>query len=111
MGGAVLVIGLVVFGVVKMMRGGKRGASAETQTALPAVDTYAGLPPGPQEWQLAIGEPSRLPALMPSRTEVLLTSCRKTAATIPKPGPIFCGVGWPKRKQTNGVHALLLKAT
>src|SRR3984885_6088106 len=33
-GGVVLVIALVVFGVVKMMRGGKRGANAETQTAL-----------------------------------------------------------------------------
>ena len=72
-GGVVLVIGLVVFGVVKMMRGGKRGANVETQDALPVVDTYAGLPSGATGMAAAIAETSRLPALMPSRTEVLLT--------------------------------------
>ena len=43
-----LVIGLVVFGIVKMMRGGNRGgASVETREALPVVDAYTGLPSAP----------------------------------------------------------------
>ena len=70
-GGAVLVIGLAVFGLVKMMRGGRGGASAQTRDALPVVDTYAGLPSGPAGAAATLGEPSRLPALMPSRTEEL----------------------------------------
>jgi flagellar biosynthesis/type III secretory pathway M-ring protein FliF/YscJ len=83
-GGVVLVIGLVVFAVVKMMRGGKRGANAETQTALPVVDTYAGLPSGSPGMAAAIAETSRLPALMPSRTEVLLTQLQENSRNNPE---------------------------
>jgi flagellar biosynthesis/type III secretory pathway M-ring protein FliF/YscJ len=78
-GGVVLVIGLIVFAVVKMMRGGNRGATV--QEALPVVDTYAGLPSGSAG---AMGEPSRLPALMPSRTEVLLTQLQENSRNNPE---------------------------
>jgi hypothetical protein len=83
-GGAVLVIGLIVFAVVKMMRGGKRGGGVETREALPAVDTYAGLPPGSAGMGGAISEPSRLPALMPSRTEVLLGQLQENSRNNPE---------------------------
>ncbi len=83
-GGVVLVIGLVVFAMVRMMRGGNRGASAETRDALPAMDTYAGLPSAPQGMAAALGEPSRLPALMPSRTEVLLTQLQENSRNNPE---------------------------
>jgi flagellar biosynthesis/type III secretory pathway M-ring protein FliF/YscJ len=58
-----------------MMRNRKTGATVEAREALPAMDTYGGLPAantGVPGAAAAIGEPSRLPALMPSRTEVLL---------------------------------------
>ncbi len=83
-GAVVLVIGLVVFAVVKMMRRGNRGGSVETREALPVVDTYAGLPSGPTGMSAAIGEPSRLPALMPSRTEVLLTQLQENSRNNPE---------------------------
>jgi flagellar M-ring protein FliF len=82
-GGVVLVIGLVIFAMVRMMRGGKRGAGAEIRDALPAVDTYAGLPSG-STGMAAIGEPPRLPALMPSRTEVLLTQLQENSRNNPE---------------------------
>jgi flagellar biosynthesis/type III secretory pathway M-ring protein FliF/YscJ len=80
-GGAVLVIGLAVFA---MMRGGKRGASMETREALPVADTYAGLPAAPGGAAVGLGEPSRLPALMPSRTEVLLTQLQENSRNNPE---------------------------
>jgi flagellar M-ring protein FliF len=83
-GGAVLLIGLVAFGLARMMRGGKRGSSMETREALPVVDTYAGLPAGPAASAAPIGEPSRLPALMPSRTEVLLTQLQENSRNNPE---------------------------
>src|ERR1700677_1804477 len=83
-GGVVLVIGLVGFAMARMMRGGNRGASAETRNVLPAVDTYAGLPSGLTGMAGAIGEPSRLPALMPSRTEVLLTQLQENSRNNPE---------------------------
>jgi flagellar M-ring protein FliF len=87
-GGAVLLIGLLVFGLSRMMRGGNRGAAAETQDALPVVDTYVGLPPGrqgaPPGAPAAIGEPSRFPALMPSRTEQLLTQLQENSRNNPE---------------------------
>lgn len=83
-GGAVLLIGLVVFAIVKMMSGGKRAGGAETREALPAVDTYAGLPSGPAAMAAAISEPSRLPALMPSRTEVLLNQLQENSRNNPE---------------------------
>jgi flagellar M-ring protein FliF len=83
-GGVVLVIGLVVFAVIKMMRGGKRGVSVETRDALPVVDTYAGLPPGQAGAAGAVNQPSHLPALMPSRTEVLLTQLQENSRNNPE---------------------------
>jgi flagellar M-ring protein FliF len=83
-GGVVLVIGLVVFALIKMMRGGKRGVSVETHEALPVVDTYAGLPPGQAGAAGSVNEPSRLPALMPSRTEVLLTQLQENSRNNPE---------------------------
>jgi flagellar M-ring protein FliF len=80
-GGAVLVIGLAVFA---MMRGGKRGASMETREALPVADAYAGLPAAPGGAAVGLGEPSRLPALMPSRTEVLLTQLQENSRNNPE---------------------------
>ena len=83
-GGVVLVIGLVVFGIIKMMRGGNRGASVETHQALPVVDAYTGLPPAAAGAATPIGEASRLPALMPSRTEVLLTQLQENRSNNPE---------------------------
>jgi flagellar M-ring protein FliF len=83
-GGAVLVIGLVVFALARMLGGRKGGSSVETRQALPAVDTYTGLPPGPAAAAAAIGEPSRLPALMPSRTEVLLNQLQENSRNNPE---------------------------
>ncbi len=83
-GGVVLVIGLLGFGIARMMRGGNRAASVETRDALPAVDTYAGLSSGTQGMAAALGEPPRLPALMPSRTEVLLTQLQENSRNNPE---------------------------
>lgn len=83
-GGLVLVIGLLAFVLAKMMGGGKGGASVETREALPVVDTYAGLPGGPAGAAASLGEPSRLPALMPSRTEVLLTQLQENSRNNPE---------------------------
>jgi flagellar biosynthesis/type III secretory pathway M-ring protein FliF/YscJ len=80
----VLVIGLVGFVIARMMRGGNRGGSVETREALPVVDTYAGLPSGHTGMAAAIGETSRLPALMPSRTEVLLTQLQENSRNNPE---------------------------
>ncbi len=83
-GGVVLVIGLLAFVLARLMGGGKRAASVETRQALPVVDTYAGLPPGPPGAAAPLGEPSRLPALMPSRTEVLLTQLQDNRSNNPE---------------------------
>jgi flagellar M-ring protein FliF len=99
-GGAVLVIGLIVFAIVKMMGGGKRGASAETREALPAVDTYAGLPGGPAGMATPIGEPSRMPALMPSRTEVLLNQLQENSRNNPEAWANILR-GWLAEEETN----------
>jgi flagellar M-ring protein FliF len=99
-GGAVLVIGLVVFGLSRMLRGGNRGASVETREALPAADTYAGLPPRPPGAATAIGEPFRLPALMPSRTEVLLTQLQENSRNNPEAWANILR-GWLAEEETN----------
>ena len=82
--GVVLLIGLVSFVLARLMRGGKGSASVETREALPVVDTYAGLPAGPAGAATPIGEPSRLPALMPSRTEVLLNQLTENSRNNPE---------------------------
>jgi flagellar M-ring protein FliF len=83
-GGAVLLIGLIGFALARMMRGGKGGVSVETRQALPVVDTYAGLPPA-AAGAAPVGEaPARLPALMPSRTEVLLNQLQENRSNNPE---------------------------
>jgi flagellar M-ring protein FliF len=84
-GGVVLVIGLVVFAVTR----GRKGAVTvqQAQQSLPVVDTYAGLPPGPTAMTTAtaaLAAPSHLPALMPSRTEVLLTQLQDNTRNNPE---------------------------
>jgi flagellar M-ring protein FliF len=80
-GGGVLVIGLVIFA---MTRGSKRGAMVETQEALPAADAYARVPAAPGSSAPAMGAPSHLPALMPSRTEVLLNQLQENSRNNPE---------------------------
>jgi flagellar M-ring protein FliF len=96
-GGAVLVIGLVVFA---FMRGGKRGARVETREALPVVDAYTGLPPGSAGTSASLGEPSRLPALMPSRTEVLLNQLQENSRNNPE---VWANIlrGWLSEEETS----------
>jgi flagellar M-ring protein FliF len=70
--GAVVVLAMVAF---VLMRNRKTAAAVESREALPAADTYVGLPAGTPAVPVtaaSIGEPARFPALMPSRTEVLL---------------------------------------
>jgi flagellar M-ring protein FliF len=83
-GGAVLAIGLVGFAMARMMRGNKGSVSVETREALPVVDTYAGLPPAAAGAAAPIAEPSRLPALMPTRTEVLLNQLTENSRNNPE---------------------------
>src|ERR1700722_7742354 len=83
-GGAVLLIGLMGFALARLMRGGKGGTTVETHGALPVVDTCAGLPPGPTGAAAAVSEPTRFPALMPSRTEVLLTQLQENSRNNPE---------------------------
>jgi len=102
-GGAVLVIGLVVFAMVRMTRGNRR-VSVETHEALPAVDTYAGLPPGktgaPPGTATTLGEPSRFPALLPSRTEQLLTQLQENSRNNPEAWANILR-GWLAEEETN----------
>lgn len=76
--GVAVVMAMMLF---VLMRNRKPAAAVQVREALPAVDTYEGLPvakavaatagaPGSQA--AVMGEPVR-PALLPSRTEVLLT--------------------------------------
>jgi flagellar M-ring protein FliF len=81
--GVVLVIGLLAFVLARLMRGGK-GGSVETHEALPVMDTYAGLPPAAPGAAAPLGEPTRFPALMPSRTEVLLTQLQENSRNNPE---------------------------
>jgi flagellar M-ring protein FliF len=79
-GGVVLVVGLVIFAVT---RGKKRAATVETQEALPVADAYARLPVPPAP-SAAVGQAPALPALMPSRTEVLLTQLQENSRNNPE---------------------------
>jgi flagellar M-ring protein FliF len=80
-GGGVLVIGLVIFA---MTRGNKRGVLVEAQEALPAADSYARVPAAPGSSAPAMGAPAHLPALMPSRTEVLLNQLQENSRNNPE---------------------------
>ena len=80
-GGAVLVIGLVVFAITR----GKKGGRAEMQEALPVADAYVGIPSGQAPGGAAALSPaSHLPALMPSRTEVLLNQLQDSSRNNPE---------------------------
>jgi flagellar M-ring protein FliF len=83
-GGAVLAIGLVGFVLARLMLGNKGSVSVETREALPVVDTYAGLPPAAAGGAAPIAEPSRLHALMPTRTEVLLNQLTENSRNNPE---------------------------
>jgi hypothetical protein len=73
----------------------------ETREALPVVDTYAGLPPGgPMGATAALAEPSRLPALMPSRTEVLLTQLQDNSRNNPEAWANILR-GWLSEEEAN----------
>jgi flagellar M-ring protein FliF len=78
-GGVVLVIGLVIFALTR----GKKGGRVETQEALPVADAYSRLPaPPPLPTPAVAGQ--QLPALMPSRTEVLLTQLQENSRNNPE---------------------------
>jgi flagellar M-ring protein FliF len=78
--GAVLLIGLIAFA---LLRRGKRSAGVETREALPVADTYAGLPSGQGAPAAPVVEAPRLPALMPTRTEQLLTQLQESSRNNP----------------------------
>jgi flagellar M-ring protein FliF len=102
-GGGVVVIGLIVFGIVKMA-GGKKGGRADGQVALPvAADAYVGLPAGPMPGGTAINAPpmgTSLPALMPSRTEVLLNQLQESSRNNPE---AWAGIlrGWLSEEESS----------
>jgi flagellar M-ring protein FliF len=85
-GGVVLLIALVVFALMKMLRGKKGGTRAVVQDALPVTDTYNGLPSGNAAPSQAavLGHQPHLPALLPSRTEVLLTQLQESSRNNPE---------------------------
>jgi flagellar M-ring protein FliF len=98
-GGGVLLIGLVVFAIARMMRGGKRGSSAEIHEALPVVDTYAGLPAAAAA-ATPVGPIPPLPALMPSRTEVLLNQLQENSRNNPEAWANILR-GWLSEEEAN----------
>ena len=83
-GGAVLVIGLVAFALARMMRGGKRGATWRPRRLCRLWTPTRACQPGASGGAAALGEPSRFPALMPSRTEVLLTQLQENSRNNPE---------------------------
>ena len=64
------------------------------------MDTYAGLPSGPAGMAASLGEPARLPALMPSRTEVLLNQLQENSRNNPE---AWANVlrGWLAEEESN----------
>jgi flagellar M-ring protein FliF len=83
-GGVAIVIGLVIFAIVSMTRGKKRGVSMERQEALPVADAYTKLSAVPAPGVAVAGAPTHLPALMPTRTEVLLTQLQENSRNNPE---------------------------
>jgi len=81
-GGAVLILVLIVF---LASRGGKRRATLETREALPVPVSAESAPMNaiPSAPPVS-GETPRLPALMPSRTEVLLTQLQESGKNNPE---------------------------
>jgi flagellar M-ring protein FliF len=82
-GGGVLVLGLVVFALT---RGGKRRTIVEARENVPvlaAPESSQGAASIQSQPTAALGQ-SRLPALMPSRTEVLLTQLQESGRANPE---------------------------
>jgi flagellar M-ring protein FliF len=98
-GGVVLVIGLVVFAI---SRGKKRQSFQQMPEVLPPATSMASLPAGAaaQPGAIAAGETPRLPALMPSRTEVLLNQLQESGRNNPE---AWAGVlrGWLSEEEAH----------
>ncbi len=98
-GGAVLVIALVVFAV---SRGKKRQSYQEMPEVLPPSASMASLPAASAQQPGAIGagDTPRLPALMPSRTEVLLNQLQESGRNNPE---AWAGVlrGWLSEEEAH----------
>jgi flagellar M-ring protein FliF len=98
-GGAVLVIALVVFAVSR----GKRGEPARRMPeVLPPGSPMPSLTANPvsQSGAIAAAENQRLPALMPSRTEVLLTQLQENGRNNPE---AWAGIlrGWLSEEEAH----------
>jgi flagellar M-ring protein FliF len=102
-GGAVVVIALVVFAV---SRGKKKERLQHMPEVLPPASTMASLAAAPgaqplgQTGAIAANEGSRLPALMPSRTEVLLNQLQESGRNNPE---AWAGVlrGWLSEEEAH----------
>jgi flagellar M-ring protein FliF len=99
--GAALVITLVVFAVA---RGKKRERAMDMPDVLAPPTTLASLAAANaashQAGAIAAGDTSRLPALMPSRTEVLLTQLQENGRNNPE---AWAGIlrGWLAEEEAN----------
>ena len=98
-GGAVLVIALVIFAV---SRGKKKERIQDMPEVLPPATSMASLTAGPgsQPGAIAANEGARLPALMPSRTEVLLNQLQESGRNNPE---AWAGVlrGWLSEEEAH----------
>jgi flagellar M-ring protein FliF len=98
-GGAVLVIALVIFAV---SRGKKKERIQNMPEVLPPATSMASLTAGPgsQPGAIAANEGARLPALMPSRTEVLLNQLQESGRNNPE---AWAGVlrGWLSEEEAH----------
>jgi flagellar biosynthesis/type III secretory pathway M-ring protein FliF/YscJ len=97
--GATLVIALVVFAV---SRGKKREPARHMPEVLPPGSPIPSLTANPisQSGALAAAENPRLPALMPSRTEVLLTQLQESGRNNPE---AWAGIlrGWLSEEEAH----------
>ena len=98
-GGAVLVIALVIF---RVSRGKKKERIQDMPEVLPPATSMASLTaaPGSQPGAIAANEGARLPALMPSRTEVLLNQLQESGRNNPE---AWAGVlrGWLSEEEAH----------
>jgi flagellar M-ring protein FliF len=98
-GGAVLVIALVVFAV---SRGKRREPAQRMPEVLPPGSSMPNLTANPvsQPGAIAAADNPRLPALMPSRTEVLLTQLQESGRNNPE---AWAGIlrGWLSEEEAH----------
>jgi len=100
-GGIAVVIAMVVF---VLSRNRKTRAELEAREALPSADTQTALPPAKGAASAAVpataGEGPRLPALMPSRAEVLLGQLQENSRANPE---AWANVlrGWLNEEETH----------